>query len=173
MDNYNVEFKDVNGKTLSEKIINKKGAYNVLLIYRFFFIEKELQRAQFFLCTDEILYTTYIGNHFSNCYYYLNKYYLSKDYSKIDCVLCKLCTSCCLSTYPQLISDLSRVRKEHPEIFFNTNPENVEICLTRGLLINLMKNFIKEVDSNELILPTTYEVSYTDIDNYTKFNQFL
>jgi len=36
-----------------------------------------------------------------------------------------------------------------------------------------VKNFIKEVDSNELILPTTYEVSYTDIDNYTKFNQFL
>jgi len=150
MDNYNVEFKDVNGKALSEKIINKKGAYNVLLIYRFFFIEKELQRAQFFLCTDEILYTTYIGNHFSNCYYYLNKYYLSKDYSKIDCVLCKLCTSCCLSTYPQLISDLSRVRKEHPEIFFNIFPLLKEILLPWGYWVTIISFPIKLLFSSKL-----------------------
>ena len=162
MNNYNTELKEVQGKTLSEKIINKTGAFNVLLIYRFFFIEKELQRAQFFLCNDEIIYTTYIGDHFKNCYHYLQKYYISNDYSKIDCVLCKLCTSDCLSTYPQLISDLSKIRKEHPEIF-----------LTRGLLVNLMKNFIKEIDSNELILPTTYEVSYTNIDTYSKINSFL
>ena len=173
MNNYNTELKEIQGKTLSEKIINKTGAFNVLLIYRFFFIEKELQRAQFFLCNDEIIYTTYIGDHFKNCYHYLQKYYISNDYSKIDCVLCKLCTSDCLSTYPQLISDLSKIRKEHPEIFFNTNPKNVEICLTRGLLVNLMKNFIKEIDSNELILPTTYEVSYTNIDTYSKINSFL
>ena len=173
MDNYDDELKDINGNTLSEKIINKTGAYNVLLIYRFFFIEKEIQRVQFFLCNDQIIYTTYIGDHFKNCYYYLQKYYLSRNYSKIDCVLCKLCTTCCLSTYPQLISDLSRIRKEHPEIFFNTNPENVEICLTRGLLINLMKNFINEIGSEELILPTTYEVSYTNVDSYSKFNTFL
>ena len=173
MDNYDAELKDINGNTLSEKIINKTGAYNVLLIYRFFFIEKEIQRVQFFLCNDQIIYTTYIGDHFKNCYYYLQKYYLSRNYSKIDCVLCKLCTTCCLSTYPQLISDLSRIRKEHPEIFFNTNPENVEICLTRGLLINLMKNFINEIGSEELILPTTYEVSYTNVDSYSKFNTFL
>ena len=173
MDNYDAELKDINGNTLSEKIINKTGAYNVLLIYRFFFIEKEIQRVQFFLCNDQIIYTTYIGDHFKNCYYYLQKYYLSRNYSKIDCVLCKLCTTCCLSTYPQLISDLSRIRKEHPEIFFNTNPENVEICLTRGLLVNLMKNFINEIGSEELILPTTYEVSYTNVDSYSKFNTFL
>ena len=173
MENYNTELKEVSGKTLSEKIINKTGAFNVLLIYRFFFIEKELQRVQFFLCNDEIIYTTYIGDHFKNCYNYLQKYYISDDYSKINCVLCKLCTSCCLSTYPQLISDLSKIRKEHPEIFFNTNPENVEICLTRGLLVNLMKNFLKEIGSNELILPTTYEVSYPNIDTYSKINSFL
>jgi hypothetical protein len=173
MDNYNTELKEVSGKTLSEKIINKTGAFNVLLIYRFFFIEKELQRVQFFLCNDEIIYTTYIGDHFKNCYNYLQKYYISEDYSKINCVLCKLCTSCCLSTYPQLISDLSKIRKEHPEIFFNTNPENVEICLTRGLLVNLMKNFLKEIGSKELILPTTYEVSYPNIDTYSKINSFL
>ena len=113
MDNYDAELKDINGNTLSEKIINKTGAYNVLLIYRFFFIEKEIQRVQFFLCNDQIIYTTYVGDHFKNCYYYLKKYYLSRNYSKIDCVLCKLCTTCCLSTYPQLISDLSKVRKEY------------------------------------------------------------
>ena len=44
IDNYETELKDFKGKTLSEKIINKTGAYNVLLIYRFFFIEKELPR---------------------------------------------------------------------------------------------------------------------------------
>ena len=136
-------------------------------------MKKELQRVQFFLCNDEIIYTTYIGDHFKNCYNYLQKYYISDDYSKINCVLCKLCTSCCLSTYPQLISDLSKIRKEHPEIFFNTNPENIEICLTRGLLVNLMKNFLKEIGSNELILPTTYEVSYPNIDTYSKINSFL
>jgi hypothetical protein len=173
MDNYDVELKDIKGKTLSEKILNKTGAYNVLLIYRFFFIEKEVQRAQFFLCTDKIMYTTYIGDHFKNCYYFLQKYYVSGNYSKIDCVLCKLCTSCCLTTYPQLISDLSAIRKENPEIFFNTNPDNVEICLTRGLLVNLMKNFINKISSNKLILPTTYEVPYTSIDTYNKFNQYL
>lgn len=173
MDNYDAELKDIKGKTLSEKIINKTGAYNVLLIYRFFFIEKEVQRAQFFLCTDKIMYTTYIGDHFKNCYYFLQKYYVSGNYSKIDCVLCKLCTSCCLTTYPQLISDLSAIRKENPEIFFNTNPDNVEICLTRGLLVNLMKNFINKISSNKLILPTTYEVPYTSIDTYNKFNQYL
>ena len=173
MDNYDAELKDIKGKTLSEKIINKTGAYNVLLIYRFYFIEKEVQRAQFFLCTDKIMYTTYIGDHFKNCYYFLQKYYVSGNYNKIDCVLCKLCTSCCLTTYPQLISDLSAIRKENPEIFFNTNPDNVEICLTRGLLVNLMKNFINKIRSNKLILPTTYEVPYTSIDTYNKFNQYL
>ena len=173
MENYEAELREINGNTLSEKIINKTGAYNVLLIYRFFFIEKEIQRVQFFLCNDRIIYTTYVGDHFKNCYYYLKKYYLSRNYSKIDCVLCKLCTTCCLSTYPQLISDLSKVRKEYPEIFFNTNPENVEICLTRVLLIDLMKKFISEIGSNELVLPTTYEVSYTDVDSYSQFNSFL
>ena len=173
IDNYDAELKDIKGKTLSEKILNKTGAYNVLLIYRFFFIEKEVQRAQFFLCTDKIMYTTYIGDHFKNCYYFLQKYYVSGNYSKIDCVLCKLCTSCCLTTYPQLISDLSAIRKENPEIFFNTNPDNVEICLTRGLLVNLMKNFINKISSNKLIFPTTYEVPYTSIDTYNKFNQYL
>ena len=173
MDHYDAELKDIKGKTLSEKIIYKTGAYNVLLIYRFFFIEKEVPRAQFFICTDKIMYTTYIGDHFKNCYYYLHKYYISENYSKIDCVLCKLCTSCCLTTYPVLISDLSAIRKENPEIFFNTNPDNVEICLTRGLLVNLMKNFINKISSNKLILPTTYEVPYTSIDTYTKFNQYM
>ena len=173
IDNYDAELKDIKGKTLSEKILNKTGAYNVLLIYRFFFIEKEVQRAQFFLCTDKIMYTTYIGDHFKNCYYFLQKYYVSGNYSKIDCVLCKLCTSCCLTTYPQLISDLSAIRKENPEIFFNTNPDNVEICLTRGLLVNLMKNFINKISSNKLIFPTSYEVPYTSIDTYNKFNQYL
>ena len=173
IDNYDIELKDIDGKILSEKIINKTGAYNVLLIYRFFFIEKELQRAQFFLCTNEIIYTTYVGDHFNNCYYYLQKYYISPNYRKIDCVLCKLCTSCCLSSYPQLIADLSRIRKEHPEIFFNTNPDNVKICLTRGLLINLMKNFINGINNKKLILPTTYEVSYKSVLSYSKFNSFL
>ena len=173
IDNYDIELKNIIGKTLSEKIIKKTGAYNVLLIYRFFFIEKELPRAQFFLCTDKILYTTYIGDHFNNCYYYLTKYYISNNYNKINCVLCKLCTSCCLTTYPQLISDLSKIRKEHPEIFFNTNPDNVEICLTRGLLVNLMKNFINSIDSKKLVLPQTYEVDYSNIETYNKFNTFL
>ena len=173
IDNYDFELKDIRGKTLSEKIINKTGAYNVLLIYRFFFIEKELPRVQFFICDDKILYTTYIGDHFNNCYYYLNKYYISNNYSKINCVLCKLCTSCCLTTYSQLISDLSKIRKEHPEIFFNTNPDNVEICLTRGLLVNLMKNFINSVNSKNLVLPTTCEVNYSSIETYNKFNSFL
>ena len=173
MDNYETELKNINGNTLSEKIINKTGAYNCLLIYRFFFIEKELPRVQFFLCTDKVIYTTYIGNHFNNCYYYLEKYYLSTNYSKIDCVLCKLCTTDCLTTYSQLISDLAKTRKEHPEIFFNTNPANVEICLTRGLLINLMKNFINLIGSDKLVLPTTYEVSYTNVNTYKKFNSFL
>ena len=173
MDKYEKELKDVNGKTLSEKIINKTGAHNILLIYRFFFIEKELPRVQFFLCSDETMYTTYIGDHFNNCYYYLNKYYLSSNYSKIDSVLCKLCTTDCLKTYSQLISDLSRIREEHPEIFFNTNPNNVEICLTRGLLIDLMKNFINQINSSNLVLPTTYEACYLNMDTYAKFNSFL
>ena len=173
IDDYELELKYIRGNTLSEKIINKTGAYNVLLIYRFFFIEKELPRVQFFLCDDKILYTTYIGDHFNNCYYFLNKYYISNNYSKINCVLCKLCTSCCLITYHQLISDLSRIRKEHPEIFFNTNPDNVEICLTRGLLVNLMKNFINKINSQNLVLPTTYEVNYTNIETYNEFNSFL
>ena len=173
IDNYETELKDFKGKTLSEKIINKTGAYNVLLIYRFFFIEKELPRVQFFLCSDKIIYTTYIGDHFKNCYYFIEKYYLSRNYSKINCVLCKLCTSDCLKTYSQLISDLSLIRKENPDIFFNTNPENVEICLTRGLLINLTQNFINEINSRKLLLPTTYEIPYLNIDTYDKFNTFL
>ena len=49
----------------------------------------------------------------------------------------------------------------------------MEICLTRVLLIDLMKKFISEIGSNELVLPTTYEVSYTDVDSYSKFNSFL
>ena len=54
MDNYENDWKEVNGRTLSEKIINRKGSYNVLVIYRFFFLEKEMQRAQFFICSDKL-----------------------------------------------------------------------------------------------------------------------
>ena len=173
MDNYENDWKEVNGRTLSEKIINRKGSYNVLVIYRFFFLEKEMQRAQFFICSDKILYSTYIGNHFTNCYYYLNKYYLSRNYSRIDSALCKMFTSCCLTTYSQLIKDLSRIRRENPEIFFSTNPENIEICLTRGLLNEIIKKLISEINSDKLLFPITYEVPFIAIDSYKDFTSFL
>ena len=63
IDNYEKELKNYEGNNLLEKIRNKTGAYNVILIYRFFFKKGEIKRANFFICTDKIIYTTYIGDY--------------------------------------------------------------------------------------------------------------
>ena len=173
MENYETELKNCEGNTLSEKIRNKTGAYNIMLIYRFFFKKGEIKRANFFICTDKILYTTYIGDNKKNCYYYLTKFYIENKYQKPDGFITKLSSNICLIEYSQLIEDLIKVRNEHPEIFFCNNAENTKKYLSRGLQIDMINNFVKQFNSNKVVLPQSIEESYLNIDTYEKFNNFI
>ena len=173
MENYVTELKNCEGNTLSEKIRNKTGAYNIILIYRFFFKKGEIKRANFFICTDKILYTTYIGDNKRNCYYYLKKFYIENKYQKPDGFITKLSSNICLIEYSQLIEDLIKVRNEHPEIFFCNNPENTKKYLSRGLQIDMINNFVKKFNSNKVVLPQSIEESYLNIDTYEKFNNYI
>ena len=173
MENYETELKNCEGNTLSEKIRNKTGAYNIILIYRFFFKKGEIKRANFFICTDKILYTTYIGDNKRNCYYYLKKFYIENKYQKPDGFITKLSSNICLIEYSQLIEDLIKVRNEHPEIFFCNNPENTKKYLSRGLQIDMINNFVKKFNSNKVVLPQSIEESYLNIDTYEKFNNYI
>ena len=173
MENYEKELKNCEGNTLSEKIRNKTGAYNIILIYRFFFKKGEIKRANFFICTDKILYTTYIGDNKKNCYYYLTKFYIENKYQKPDGFITKLSSNICLIEYSQLIEDLIKVRNEHPEIFFCNNAENTKKYLSRGLQIDMINNFVKQFNSNKVVLPQSIEESYLNIDTYEKFNYFI
>ena len=173
MENYEKELKNCEGNTLSEKIKNKTGAYNIILIYRFFFKKGEIKRANFFICTDKILYTTYIGDNKKNCYYYLTKFYIENKYQKPDGFITKLSSNICLIEYSQLIEDLIKVRNEHPEIFFCNNAENTKKYLSRGLQIDMINNFVKQFNSNKVVLPQSIEESYLNIDTYEKFNNFI
>ena len=173
MENYETELKNCEGNTLSEKIRNKTGAYNIMLIYRFFFKKGEIKRANFFICTDKILYTTYIGDNKKNCYYYLTKFYIENKYQKPDGFITKLSSNICLIEYSQLIEDLIKVRNEHPEIFFCNNAENTKKYLSRGLQIDMINNFVKQFNSNKVDLPQSIEESYLNIDTYEKFNNFI
>ena len=173
MENYEKELKNCEGNTLSEKIKNKTGAYNIILIYRFFFKKGEIKRANFFICTDKILYTTYIGDNKKNCYYYLTKFYIENKYQKPDGFITKLSSNICLIEYSQLIEGLIKVRNEHPEIFFCNNAENTKKYLSRGLQIDMINNFVKQFNSNKVVLPQSIEESYLNIDTYEKFNNFI
>ena len=171
--NYEKELKMCEGTTLSEKIRNKTGAYNIILIYRFFFKKGEIKRANFFLCTDKVLYTTYIGDNKKDCYYYLNKFYISNKYQKPDAFINKLSSNICLKDYSQLIEDLIQIQKEHPEIFFCNNTENTKKYLNRGLQINMITNFVKKINSNKMILPKSFEESYLNINTFEKFQEYI
>ena len=173
MENYEKELKSYEGNTLSEKIRNKTGAYNIIVIYRFFFKKGEIKRANFFLCTDKIIYTTYIGDYKKNCYYYFDKFYLSNKYQKPDGFITKLSSNICLRDYSQLIEDLIKIRKEHPEIFFSNNIENTKIYLNRGLQIDMILNFVKEFNSDKIILPKSIEEPYLNIETFDKFREFV
>ena len=173
IENYEKELKNFEGNTLSEKIKSKTGAYNIMIIYRFFFKKGEIKRANFFICTDKILYTTYIGDNKKNCYFYFNKYYLSNKLQKPDGFITKLSSNICLRDYIILIEDLIKIRKEHPEIFFCNNVENTKAYLNRGLQINMINNFVKKFNSNRLVLPTSIEENYLNINTYEKFNNFI
>ena len=129
---------------ISNQIINKTGAYNIIVIYRFFFKKGEIKRAGFFISNDKILYTTYIGDNKKNCYFYFNKLYISKKYQKPNGFITKLSSKICLNDYGQLIEDLIKIKKENPNIFFCNNPENTSNYLNRGKQINMIKSFIKE-----------------------------
>jgi predicted SnoaL-like aldol condensation-catalyzing enzyme len=144
-----------------------------MLIYRFFFKKGEIKRANFFICTDKILYTTYIGDNKKNCYYYLTKFYIENKYQKPDGFITKLSSNICLIEYSQLIEDLIKVRNEHPEIFFCNNAENTKKYLTRGLQIDMINNFVKKFNSNKVVLPQSIEESYLNIDTYEKLNNFI
>jgi predicted SnoaL-like aldol condensation-catalyzing enzyme len=144
-----------------------------MLIYRFFFKKGEIKRANFFICTDKILYTTYIGDNKKNCYYYLTKFYIENKYQKPDGFITKLSSNICLIEYSQLIEDLIKVRNEHPEIFFCNNAENTKKYLSRGLQIDMINNFVKKFNSNKVVLPQSIEESYLNIDTYEKFNNFI
>jgi hypothetical protein len=173
IENYEAELKNYEGNTLSEKIRNKTGAYNIMLIYRFFFKKGEIKRANFFICTDKVLYTTYIGDNKKNCYYYLNKFYIKNKYQKPDGFITKLSSNICLTEYSQLIEDLIKIRNEHPEIFFCNNVENTKKYLARGLQIDMINNFVKKFNSDKVVLPQSIEESYLNIDTYEKFNNFI
>ena len=156
-----------------KKLEIKLGAYNVILIYRFFFKKGEIKRANLFICTDKIIYTTYIGDYKKNCYYYLNKFYFGNKNKKPNAFITKLSSNICLIDYHQLIEDLIKIQKEHPEIFFCNNVENTKIFLNRGLQINMITNFTKYLNSNKMILPKSIEESYLNIDTYEKFNDLI
>ena len=173
IDNYEEELKNYEGNTLSEKIRNKTGAYNVMLIYRFFFKKGEIKRSNFFICTDKILYTTYIGDNKKNCYYYFNKFYMANKYQKPDAFITKLSSNICLTDYFQLIEDLIKIKNEHQEIFFCNNIENTKKYLIRGEQIKMITNFAQNFNSNKMVLPKSKEESYLNIDTFEKFNTFI
>ena len=170
---YDNDLKNFEGNTLSDKIRNKTGAYNVMLIFRFFFKKIEIKRAIFFLCSDKILYTTYIGDNKKNCYYYFNKFYLSDKYKKPDAFITKLSSNICLNDYHQLIEDLIKIQNENPEIFFSNNIKNTKIYLNRSLQINMIKEYINQLNSAKMKFPNTVEESYINIDTYQKFNDVI
>ena len=171
--NYEKELENYEGITLSDKIRSKTGAYNVMLIFRFFFKKIEIKRAIFFLCSDKVLYTTYIGDNKKNCYYYLNKFYFSDKYKKPDAFITKLSSNICLTDYHQLIEDLIKIQNENPEIFFSNNIKNVKIYLNRSLQINMIKNYITQLKSKKMQFPKTIEEVYLNIDTYDKFNDVI
>jgi inositol-1,3,4-trisphosphate 5/6-kinase/inositol-tetrakisphosphate 1-kinase len=173
INNYEKELKHLEGNTLLEKIKNKTGCYIVMLIYRFFFKKKEIKRANIFIGNDKILYVTYVGDYKKNCYDYLNTLYLNNKSQKPDGFIIKLSSNICLKDYPQLIEDLIKIRKEHPEIFFSNNVDNTKIYLNRGLQINMINNFAKEFNSDKLFLPNSIEESYLKIENFQKFQNFV
>ena len=173
IENYEKELKQYEGNTLLEKIRNKTGAYNVILIYRFFFKKGEIKRSQFFKCTDKIIYTTYIGDHKNNCYYYLDKFYMKNKYQKPNAFIAKLSSNICLRDYNQLIQGLIKIQKEHPEIFFCNNAENTQNFLIRGYQITMITNFIKYINSDKILLPKSIEEPYLIIDTYEKFRDLI
>ena len=173
--NYEEELKPFKGDTITEKIINKTGAYNIIVIYRFFFKKGEIKRAGFFISNDNILYTTYIGDNKKNCYFYFNKLYISKKYQKPNGFITKLSSKICLNDYGQLIEDLIKIKKENPNIFFCNNPENTSNYLNRGKQINMIKSFIKEciTKKQNIFLPKSKEEVYINIDTYDKFKSYM
>ena len=173
--NYDKELKPYKGNTLTEKIISKTGAYNIILIYRFFFKKGEIKRVNFFMSNDKVIYTTYIGNYKKDCYSYFNKLYISNENQKPNGIIAKLSSKICLNEYGQLITDLIKIRQENSDIYFFNNPENTSKYLNRGEQLNMISNFIKEyLNNNEKIfLPKSKEENYINIDTYEKFIKFM
>ena len=173
--NYDKELKPYKGNTLTEKIISKTGAYNIILIYRFFFKKGEIKRVNFFMSNDKVIYTTYIGNYKKDCYSYFNKLYISNENQKPNGIIAKLSSKICLNEYGQLITDLIKIRQENSDIYFFNNPENTSKYLNRGEQLNMISNFIKEyLNNNEKIfLPKSKEENYINIDAYEKFIKFM
>ena len=171
--NYKNDLINYEGNTLSEKIRNKTGAYLVILIYRFFFKKGEIKRAQFFECTDKIIYLTYIGDYKRNCYNYFNKLYFSNRLLNPNAFIAKLSSNICIRDYSKLIEDLIKIQKEHPEIFFCNNTENTKLFLNRGKQIEMITNFIKEYNSTKVVLPKSIEEPYLNIQTFEKFNEFI
>ena len=173
--NYDKELKPYKGNTLTEKIISKTGAYNIILIYRFFFKKGEIKRVNFFMSNDKVIYTTFIGDNKKDCYSYFNKLYISNENQKPNGIIAKLSSKICLNEYGQLITDLIKIRQENSDIYFFNNPENTSKYLNRGEQLNMISNFIKEyLNNNEKIfLPKSKEENYINIDTYEKFIKFM
>ena len=173
MENYEKYLKNIEGNTLAEKIKNKTNAFVVIVIYRFFFKKGEIKRAQFFECTDKIIYLTYCGDYKKHCYEYFNKLYLSNKYLKPNCFVTKLSSNICLRDYSKLIEDLIKIQNEHPEIFFCNKIENTKLYLNRGKQIEMIDNFFKEYISPRVLLPKSIEEKYLNIDTFERFNKFI
>ena len=173
--NYEKELKPYKGNTLTEKIISKTGAYNIILIYRFFFKKGEIKRVNFFMCNNKVIYTTYIGDNKKDCYSFFNKLYISNEYQKPKGLIAKLSSKICLNEYGQLITDLIKIKQENPDIYFFNNPENTSKYLNRGEQLIMIKRFIKEcLNNNEnILLPKSKEEDYKNIDTYEKFIKFM
>ena len=173
--NYEQNLENINGKNLSEKIMNKTGAINIILIYRFFWKKGEIKRINFFLCNDDILYSTYVGDNKNKCYEYFNKYYINNNI-KPKGVLAKLSSKICINDYNVLIEDLIKIKKENKDIKFFNNVENTKKYLIRGLQIDMIKDFINtclKEEQTKVKLPKSIEELYINLDSYDKFDLFL
>ena len=173
IENYNTELKDVNGRNLSEKIQNKTGAFNILIIYRYFFKKKEIKRATFFLCDDDLLYTTYVGDYSKNCYDYLEKYYLKDEKNRISAVIAKLSSNFILSNYYQLLKDFSKIQQKYQDVFYCNNAENSEMFSVRQKMVEYMKKYLTIKKFPKIKLPLSFIIEYSKSDTYEKFNKFL
>lgn len=145
---------------------------NCLVIYRYYYKNKELQRSHLFNCNDNVNYISYTGS--------LGIYETYDDLmdlslqNKFDAIIAKFSDASECKQYYKFIEEIKKYLNNNKNVLCMTNLHNVNNYLERENMVTTINDFILYTkENNKLVCPKSFAVYLDKVYEYEQFSTFM